>query len=136
MDHDTPADETKGAEEMGEAQTKVEAKHTAGPWEVVGSPLSGFSIYGGPDDSPVVWEMGGIDNEANAHLIAAAPDLLEALGEVLSTGLNGGNNYRLAMMAASRNVLSDETLERAEASERAVTKAYAAINKALGKEQP
>lgn len=57
-------------------------------------------------------------------------ELLEALQGVLATGLNGGNNYRLAMMAASRQVLDAETLEKAEASEQAVQKAFAAIAKA------
>jgi len=70
--------------------------------------------------------------EANARLIAAAPDLLEALEEVLNTGLNGANNMRLALMAASQQVLGDEDLQAAEASETAVEKARAAIAKARG----
>jgi hypothetical protein len=58
-------------------------KATPGPWVVIefdGSYViqnnlidqdSGALMY-----DPIVWEMGGIDNVANAHLLAAAPDLL------------------------------------------------------------
>lgn len=70
--------------------------------------------------------------DAHRDLFLAAPDLLDALTEVLATGLNGGNNVRLAFIAASQQVLSDEDMEKAEASERAVIKARAAIKKAAG----
>lgn len=55
----------------------TEQKHTPGPWTAEGFEGMGWGIYA-TDEEPVVWEMGGIDNEANARLIAAAPDLLKA----------------------------------------------------------
>lgn len=54
--------------------------------------------------------------------------LLSALKGVLETGLNGGNNVRLSLIAASRKELSSEDLSRAEKSEQAVLYAWEAIN--------
>lgn len=117
-----------------------QAAHTPGPWSFFEAPCNTIEVRG-PGKIPVVpWpafddsDRPIAEHVANARLIAAAPELLEALAEVLSTGLNGGNNYRLAMIAASQKALDDETLERAEASERAVQKAWAAIKKARGAE--
>ena len=76
-----------------------------------------------------------IPRQDHVNLIAAAPDLLEALEEVLATGLNGGNNLRLAFMAASQQMLEAGALEDAEKSETAVLKARAAIAKAKGENQ-
>jgi len=41
--------------------------------------------------------------------------LEEALRGVLNTGLNGGNNIRLAYIAAGRKALTEELLAQAEA---------------------
>lgn len=62
------------------------AKHTPGPWKVG---ASGNTICGmGPDphDRFCIAELGGIyaDKEHNAKLIAAAPDMAEALKGLLS----------------------------------------------------
>jgi hypothetical protein len=59
--------------------------HTPGPWQVVEGD-GGYTIANPTIDQqsgaemydPVVWEMGGIGSEADARLIAAAPDLLAA----------------------------------------------------------
>lgn len=129
-----------------------QAAHTPGPW-AVHIDLEDDALWVHPPDPeanvicdliPRRYEHDRVFDEripvftgediANAHLIAAAPELLEALAEVLATGLNGGNNYRLAMIAASQKALDDKTLARAEASERAVQKAWAAIKKARGAE--
>lgn len=77
-----------------------------------------------------VGTVGAQEREATAKLMAAAPELLKALKAVLRTGLNGGNNLRLAFMAASRNVLSDEVLAQAARSEAAVAEARLALAKA------
>lgn len=58
------------------------SKHTPGPWEYDNGGVSRLKDHSGElrlmvditTDSPIVGE-----DEANAHLIAAAPDLLEAL---------------------------------------------------------
>jgi hypothetical protein len=59
-----------------------ESKHTPGPW-TVGKSDAGFSIYAG--DLLIVDLVSGIlddEADANASLIAAAPDLLEALHQI------------------------------------------------------
>ena len=72
----------------------TESKHTPGPWEVrqreaddmfavdeFTSYVSGFDIFG-PEDRPIVGPYGipALEtDERNAALIAAAPDLLEAV---------------------------------------------------------
>lgn len=64
------------------------AKHTPGPWHVA----NGVQIRGAREQIAKVWMMRGGEGNANARLIAAAPELLEALqfvmtasGEQLST---------------------------------------------------
>lgn len=61
------------------------SKHTPGPWEI----LSTLEICSGNKD---ICELKGWMNEdqANARLIAAAPDLLEALKLMVDTYDNGG----------------------------------------------
>ena len=61
-------------------------EHTPGPWEIEDHYHFSYRWISGPEHSQlaqVVWCMEDEDRspecEANAHLIAAAPDLLEAL---------------------------------------------------------
>lgn len=72
-----------------------EAKHTKGPWQYH-SRLSGsenhrgFRVYGPGASGWTIAELmpvdeDGIEGEANAKLIAAAPSLLEALQLIAST---------------------------------------------------
>jgi len=65
-------------------------KHTPGPWEIGGVKTSkkeivGLCIFGPKEEAIVlVGKKGLMDGgEANARLIAAAPELLEALKECL-----------------------------------------------------
>ena len=53
-------------------------KHTPWPWEILAGSYGGVFILG-----PPVGYDGEYENPADAHLIAAAPDLLEALEQVL-----------------------------------------------------
>lgn len=53
--------------------------------------------------------------------------LYDALKGVLRTGLNGGNNMRLAYIAAGGKALTPELLTKAEESEQAVIAARTAI---------
>jgi len=71
--------------------------HTPGPWRVGFSDGSGAGeSYGaegiyitGPDGQVVVWggehfgHISGVERSADAQLIAAAPDLLQALEQIL-----------------------------------------------------
>ena len=76
----------------------MSAKHTPGPWEWDGNPCS----YDRDNEAPWLWQApwksrdsfpilsGSIKcgEEANARLIAAAPDLLESLQRLIATGLH------------------------------------------------
>lgn len=57
-----------------------EVKHTPGPWHLV----NGTQIRSAKHQIAKVWMMRGSEGVANARLIAAAPDLLEALQESLA----------------------------------------------------
>lgn len=67
------------------------------------------------------------------ELLALHDEAVRVVQALRSTGLNGGNNVRLALMAASRNVLDAESLAQADASEAAVQQADAFLAKAGGK---
>ena len=65
------------------------SKHTPGPWRVVrqnGSPTTGEWMIAGSKHGYLaeVRDCGSGDVKANAHLIAAAPDLYDALDSLLS----------------------------------------------------
>ena len=61
------------------------SKHTPGPWRVVDS-WNDYMVEG-QNGEEIIWQDGPHEtptiNEANARLIAAAPDLLDALVMVL-----------------------------------------------------
>jgi hypothetical protein len=63
-------------------------KHTPGPWVVDPAVRQGFTVYA-PKEGFIVGTQdeegryGAIESEANARLISAAPDLLDALLMVL-----------------------------------------------------
>ena len=61
------------------------SKHTPGPWSVEHDFMdeSAFAILS--DDCVVATAWGNDHVDANAHLIAAAPDMLEALRGVVDT---------------------------------------------------
>jgi hypothetical protein len=61
----------------------ADAKHTPGPWEADnGEGYSIWSIYG--RTSLIAQAIGdSAETDANAHLIAAAPELLDALKEAI-----------------------------------------------------
>lgn len=65
-----------------------ESKHTPGPWQVVGTPFNeGFTVLAQPHPAlrgftkcvAYVGDKATEENEANARLIAAAPDLFREL---------------------------------------------------------
>ena len=56
------------------------SKHTPGPWHVA----NGVQVRSEKDQLARVWMMRTGEGKANARLIAAAPELLEAIEELLS----------------------------------------------------
>lgn len=68
-------------------------KHTPGPWSINpkgGTPMVGIDLQDGGELLPIVEVVYGYNNaeaKANAHLIAAAPELLEALKNLLDACL-------------------------------------------------
>ena len=89
------------------------SKHTPGPWsldtENVGDYLRGHVSVDAPDHGAlalVVWKMEDDDQspvcEANARLIAAAPDLLEALRFIEANTVEGGAFNKVARAAIAK----------------------------------
>ena len=111
----------------------MEKKYTHGPWEL-------FNVNGvlqvdnrdGDGTSPCVVHWRGFDgndidadeNEANAHLISAAPDLLEAL-EGLLQAVCGETGFANAVRTESGLDYPWPALDIAESASRAaIRKAY------------
>ena len=64
------------------------SKYTPGPWHTAGE--QGVQIRSAKDQIAKVWTMRGNEWKANARLIAAAPDLLEALKEIVDAADGAG----------------------------------------------
>ena len=68
-------------------------KHTKGPWEIskIGNNYDQYSVYSEGSSSGNI--VNTVEGEANARLISAAPDMLEALleAEVVIKELCNGN---------------------------------------------
>lgn len=59
----------------------MNTQHTPGPWHTAGD--QGVQIRSEKHQIAKVWTMRGNEWKANARLIAAAPDLLEVLKEIV-----------------------------------------------------
>lgn len=86
-------------------------KHTPGPWEVKGY---GSGIFPSGGNHPIVCSMttpsGFISNhEANSKLIAAAPELLEALQNMINANPNDGRWDYQASCDAARRIIKKAT---------------------------
>lgn len=69
---------------MTEALTQSRDKHTQGPWKAIKEDDQEWSIWyeyhlDGEESPRSSWLADSINSEADARLIAAAPELLEAL---------------------------------------------------------
>lgn len=58
------------------------SKHTPGPWHVA----NGVQIRSSRDQIAKVWMMRDGEGNANTRLIAAAPELLQALETIINSG--------------------------------------------------
>ena len=90
------------------------SKHTLGPWEAsegypsdiwhVDMPSRGYSVVVSRAEEN--WDMAVEEVQANAHLIAAAPDLLDALETLLLSTERDDMNFRVRAMAAAREAIN------------------------------
>lgn len=80
-------------------------KHTPGPWIADEAGRVGFTVFS-PEAGYIIGchddegRYGAIDSEANARLIAAAPDLLDALQSLLKGIFDGPDEAHAAMLVA------------------------------------
>jgi hypothetical protein len=91
-------------------------KHTPGPWTLDGHNLSSVIRCtvprGHPDakhtcgDYETIAECGGDNWKANARLIAAAPDMLEALRTIVEYGPQSGMKADAPMLIAARAAIA------------------------------
>lgn len=99
---------------------EVANKHVPGPWEIEAAVRTGYTVYNKTTGFIVGCQdeegrYGAIASEADARLIAAAPDLLEALQQVLHHFVPMQGNLQI-----EREVIAQ---------------AHAAINKATGEKK-
>jgi hypothetical protein len=66
-------------DEKGETMSEKGEKHTPGPWRIFGGMVDGYGITGSGETIIEQAAFNGLNNRANASLIAAEPDLLEAV---------------------------------------------------------
>lgn len=93
----------------------MQTKHTPGPWHIgVRTFHAGRDVYG-PKGEPVAVADDAItatpEAEANARLIAAAPELLAALRHLLedAVALNMGESDRSGVLAEARAAIDKAT---------------------------
>ena len=95
------------------------AKHTAGPWRVDTGPKSRgrvISVCKGFPQKPVAQATGQEtvdEREANARLIAAAPELLEALQWALAE-IDGRTSYQRPDQKQACNTKARAAIAKAE----------------------
>ena len=90
------------------------SKHTLGPWEAsegypsdiwhVDMPSRGYSVVVSRAEED--WDMAVEEVQANAHLIAAAPELLDALETLLLSTERDDMNFRVRAMEAAREAIA------------------------------
>lgn len=95
-----------------------EVKHTPGPWQINGS-----HIYSADPEREIIAQAQAPNLIANAHLIAAAPEMLEALKQVADLL----RDHVVEQTARAGRVWSGE-----RSNPMALNAAYAVIAKASG----
>jgi hypothetical protein len=87
------------------------SKHTPGPWHTAGE--QGVQIRSAKDQIAKVWTMRGNEWKANARLIAAAPELLEALKEIVDAADGAGWEQLDPSFKKARAAIAKATGEQA-----------------------
>jgi len=94
----------------------MSAKHTSGPWWHDDDKEVGCIVIRAPDGDGVPWQIASMcdfgpsgDEEANARLIAAAPELLAALKDLLDAvarDVPGAASITTGPMGAARAAIA------------------------------
>ena len=84
------------------------SKHTPGPWEIEGTPRQGWDIFSLGEERRYItsepMRERAISYEPDARLMAAAPELLEALEKIVE--LNApGRRYKLHQLGMLVNTM-------------------------------
>lgn len=94
----------------------MNAKHTPGPWEFDDKHSSGFPLlclYAADNRNPFHGSRSDDEQNANARLIAAAPELLEELKLILDFAIVEKSKLRAQEIASIRRVIAKATGEQA-----------------------
>jgi hypothetical protein len=98
------------------------SKHTPGPWIVAAheDDDEGFAVVGGEYQMPVALPQSTVGGEAeelaNARLIAAAPDLFDALRRLLATSRGNASEHEAGCGCAVHE--ADKAIARVSSSDR------------------
>jgi hypothetical protein len=66
---------------------------TPGPWRSEKNIDAGYDIWGGNDDDVGIVGDSGVENEDDAKLIAAAPDMYKALRSIIAWAMSDHDHY-------------------------------------------
>lgn len=91
----------------------TETKHTPGPWHVVEGRLPGsLEIFSNKTAVAELWRRADVQKEmANASLIAAAPELLEALSLIVESADKNQAAIIDAFLVAAKKAIAKATGE-------------------------
>ncbi len=107
-------------------QTSPESKFTPGPWEMKEVPTQcgrafrigrGAMLEPGPKGCCIIYDdygAGANEHKANAHLIASAPDLYEALKAILSNHETVGAGASIFQCTTAEVTAARAALAKAE----------------------
>ena len=94
------------------------SKHTPGPWEIEGTPRRGWDIFSLGEERRYItsdpMRERAINYERDARLMAAAPELLEALEKVVSFVDAGEGTWTVEEQQKARAAIAKAKGERKE----------------------
>lgn len=96
------------------------SKHTPGPWRIGDA---GRTVFGPPNGNPSPQTVASVTHKANARLIAAAPEMLEALRGMLATVERGEADSRGRAMWTIREGATRAYCDALDAARSTIAKA-------------
>lgn len=110
--------------EHGPRPAQGQGGATPGPWHFRRSPQAVWNIIAkrepsDPFDLAVAWVSGDAHGEANAKLIAASPELADALGDVVAELLRSPLDLSLAALLAPGSPLCERVIAASAALRKA-----------------